>query len=65
MTDERQAIHELRRQLTALLEHSNATPGCKAIASLMAAAYACRASGMPPQVAANMLAGYFTDDPLG
>jgi hypothetical protein len=64
MPDERRAIHELRVQISALLQNSPATPGCKAVASLMAAAYACRASDMPPQVAATMLAEYFKRDPL-
>ena len=39
MPEERNSIHELRLQLTALLQHSGATPGCKSIAALMAASY--------------------------
>ena len=65
MPDERHDIHELRRQIAALIGHSAATPGCKALAALMAAAYACRAVDMPPDVATAMLAGYFKTDPLG
>jgi hypothetical protein len=64
MTDEHQAIHELRLQITALLGNSGASAGCQAIAALMAAAYACRASGMPEQLAAFMLVSYFTRDPF-
>jgi len=64
MPAERQAIHELRLQIASLLENSNATPGCKAIASLMAAAYTCRSADMPPEVAAAMLADYYRRDPL-
>jgi hypothetical protein len=64
MTDERKAIHELRLQLTALLEHSDAAPGTQAIACLMAAAWACRSTAMPPDVAAALLAGYYRRDPL-
>jgi hypothetical protein len=62
--DERKAIHELRLQMNALMQNSIATPGCKAIASLMAAAYACRSADMPSKVAAAMLADYYHRDPL-
>jgi hypothetical protein len=62
--DERKAIHELRLQLTALLEHSHADPVSQAISFLMAAAWACRSTAMPPEVAAAMLADYFRRDPL-
>jgi hypothetical protein len=64
MPDERNAIHELRLQLTALLQHSGATPGCKTIAARMAAAYACRAANMPPELAVHMLKSFYRRDPL-
>jgi hypothetical protein len=64
MPEERNAIHELRLQLTALLQHSGATPGCKTIAALMAAAYACRAANMPPELAVHMLKSFYRRDPL-
>jgi hypothetical protein len=61
---EGQNIHHLRLQITALLRNSAATPGCQAIAALMAAAYACRGADMPPEVAVAMLADYYQHDPL-
>jgi hypothetical protein len=64
MPDERNSIHELRLQLTALLQHSGATPGCKTIAALMAAAYACREASMPPELAVHMLKSFCRRDPL-
>jgi len=62
--DERNDIHELRLQMTALLEHSEASAACRAVASLMAAAIACRKAEMPPEVAVGMLADYYRRDPL-
>jgi hypothetical protein len=56
MRDERKDIHELRLHISALLQNRDTTAGGKAIASLMAAAYACRAADMRPQVAAAMIA---------
>jgi hypothetical protein len=64
MPEERNAIHDLRLQLTALLQHSGATPGCKTIAALMAAAYACRTADMPPELAVHMLKSFYRRDPL-
>jgi hypothetical protein len=64
MPDERNAIHELRLQITALLQNSGATAGCKAIAVLMAAAWACRSADMPANIAAAMLRDNFNRDPL-
>jgi hypothetical protein len=64
MPEERNSIHELRLQLTALLGHSSATPGCKTIAALMAAAYACRDANMPPELAVHMLKSFYRRDPL-
>lgn len=64
MPEERNSIHELRLQLTALLQHSGATPGCKSIAALMAAAYACRDTKMPPELAIHMLRSFYRRDPL-
>jgi hypothetical protein len=62
--DERKPVHELRLQISALMQNSGATPGCKAIASLMAAAYACRNAEMPQKLAVAMLADYYHRDPL-
>jgi hypothetical protein len=63
--DERKAIHELRLQMNALMQNSDATPGCKAIASLMVAACSCRNAEMPSKVALAMLADYLVHgDPL-
>jgi len=63
--DERKAIHELRLQMNALMQNSGATPDCKAIASLMVAAYSCRKAEMPSKVALAMLADYIVHgDPL-
>ncbi len=61
---ERNDILELRLQLTAMLGHSPANAACKAIASLMAAAIACRQGEMPSEVAAAMLVDYYRRDPL-
>ena len=64
MPDERNDIHELRLQISALLHNSTTTPACKAIASLMAAAWACRTAEMPPEVAGRMIVSYYRADPL-
>ena len=61
---ERNDILDLRLQLTAVLQHSSANAACKAIASLMAAAIACRQGDMPPDTAAAMLVDYYRRDPL-
>ena len=45
-----------------LVEPPNAA--CKAIASLMAAAIACRQGDLPPDLAAAMLVDYYRRDPL-
>ena len=62
---ERQMIITLSQQLNAVTEASSATPGCQAIAAIITAArYASRA-GIPPPVAAAMLAGYIVHgDPV-
>lgn len=51
-------IRELGTQLTALLDHSGATPAAQAFAAIrVAARYAGRAQ-MPVEVAFAMMAGY-------
>ena len=62
--DERTAITALGRQLAALLEHSDATPACQAIAALMIAAQFAGRADMPPSVAAAMLADFCARGPL-
>jgi hypothetical protein len=65
MPDERKDIHELRLPISAFLQSSHTTAGCKAIAFLMAAAYACRAADVPHQVAAAMIADHIVrGDPI-
>jgi hypothetical protein len=61
MTDERTAITDMREQIIALLKNSDLTPGCKCMASLMVAAYACRAAEMEPELAIHMLKSLFRD----
>jgi hypothetical protein len=57
--DERSAITDLGRALTALLEESAATPACQAIAVLMVAAQFARRAEMPPNVAETMLSDFW------
>ena len=64
MADEHRSITDLREQIIALLKESDLKPGSKCMASLMAAAYACRAADMPPDVAIRMLTGFYERDPL-
>jgi hypothetical protein len=64
MSDERTSITGIRQQITALLKNSDLTPGCKCIASLMAAAYACQDADMPPEIALAMLRSFYRRDPL-
>jgi len=61
---ERNDILDLRLQILALLQHSQANAACKAIAMLMATAVACRQGDMQPDLAASMLADYCKRDPL-
>ena len=61
---ERNDILDLRLQLTTTLQHSPTNAACKAIASLMAAAIACRQGDLPSEVAAAMLIDYYRRDPL-
>ena len=54
----------MREQIIALLKGSGLTPGSKCRAALMAAAYACRAADMAPDVAIHMLKSFYLRDPL-
>ena len=64
MPDQRDDINDLRLQLTASIRDSGAGPGGKCIAALMAAAYACRAANMPPELAVHMLKSFYRRNPL-
>lgn len=64
MVDEHRAIVGLREQIIEMLKKSELTPGSKCMASLMAAAYACRAAEMPPDTAIHMLKSFYMRDPL-
>jgi hypothetical protein len=62
---ERQMIITLSQQLNAVTEASSATPGCQAIAAIITAAHYASRAGMPPPVAAAMLADYIVHgDPV-
>ena len=64
MVDEHRAITDMREQLIATLKNSELTPGCKCMAALMAAGYACRAAEMAPELAVHMLKSFYLRDPL-
>jgi hypothetical protein len=56
--DERLIILSLCRQLSEVIDASNATPGLKTIATIMIAARYARRTAMPASVAAAMLSTY-------
>jgi len=56
--DERLLIETLCRQLDAVMDASNATPGLKTIATIITAARYARRTAMPPVVATAMLSTY-------
>jgi hypothetical protein len=58
VSDERQRILDLCARLNAVLDRGGETPGCQAVAAIMTAARYAARSGMPPQVAAAMIADY-------
>ena len=60
---ERTDILDLRLQILALLQHSQANDACKAIAMLMACAVACRNGNMSAELAASMLCNYYKRHP--
>jgi hypothetical protein len=62
--DERTAITVLGRELTALLEGSEATSACQAFAALMIAAQFARRAELPPEVAAAVMADFWVKGPL-
>ncbi len=51
-------IASLCEQLNAVIDASNATPGCRTIAAIMTAARCARRTAMPASVAAAMIADY-------
>lgn len=56
--DERLLIETLCRQLSEVMDVSNATPGLKTIATIITAARYARRTAMPAFVAASMLSTY-------
>jgi hypothetical protein len=64
-SDEREAIQGLCRQINAVIEASEATSGCRAVAALITAARYASRSSMPAFVASAILADYMSrGDPV-
>jgi DNA-binding FrmR family transcriptional regulator len=63
--DERAAIKALCGQITAVIESSDATPSCRAMAAIITAARFARRSSMSHIIAAAMIADYMKrGDPI-
>jgi hypothetical protein len=65
VADERLLIETLCRQIGAVMDASSAAAGAKTIATMIVAARYARRTGMPPILAASMIADYINrGDPI-